>query len=84
MNEVNAYVESLPDLSEYPLNTWVAVAERNRDAQPLLWTTYDTSPVLVHELTDLAKQGHLLLMHKHEPDKVIAMIYIPAKPVSLF
>lgn len=56
---------------------WVAIGERPRHSAPLMWVTYDDAPFTVGEATEYATANRLILMHKHEENRVIAMVYIP-------
>jgi hypothetical protein len=57
---------------------WVEIGERPRHSAPLMWLTYDSSPITMGEATELAMQNRLILMHRHEADRVVALIYSPS------
>lgn len=59
-------------------DVWVEIAERGRHSAPLMWLTYDTSPITIGEATELAYQNRLILMHRHEEDRVVAVVFIPS------
>jgi hypothetical protein len=57
---------------------WVDIGERTRHYPPLMWMTYPHSPLTVSEAYDLAISNRILLMHRHEEDRVVAQIWIPS------
>ena len=57
---------------------WVDIGERNRHYHPLMWITYPDSPLTVSEAYDKAIQKRILLMHRHEQDRVVAQIWVPS------
>jgi hypothetical protein len=59
---------------------WVEIGERPRHSVPLMWTTYDESPFTVGEATELATANRLILMHRHEDNRIVAMVYVPSAP----
>lgn len=67
-----------------PLNQWVDIGERPREEKPLMWTTYPMSPLTVGEAHDLAAEDKLILMHRHEPNRVVAQIWVRETPQSLY
>lgn len=62
---------------------WVAIGERPRHSAPLMWVTYDDAPFTVGEATEYASANKMILMHKHEPDRVVAMVYVPTQRPKL-
>lgn len=60
---------------------WVDIGERQRKEPPLMWYSYDDAPLTVAEACDLAYMNKLVLMHRHEEDRVIARVWIPSKQV---
>lgn len=58
---------------------WVDIGERPRHYPPLMWITYDDSPLVVSEAYDLAIAKRILLMHRHEKDRVVAQVWIPSR-----
>jgi hypothetical protein len=57
---------------------WVEIGERPRHSAPLMWLTYDGAPFTVGEATEHAMANKIILMHRHEPDRVVAMVYVPS------
>ncbi len=62
---------------------WVAIGERPRHSAPLMWQTYDDAPFTVGDATEYATANRLILMHKHEDSRVVAMVYIPSPPKTM-
>lgn len=58
--------------------TWIDIGERGRAIAPLMWKTYPMSPFTVGEAYDLARAGKLIMMHRHEPNRVVMQIWVPA------
>lgn len=56
---------------------WIDIAERPRDAAPLMWITYAEAPYTVGEACELAYANKLIMMHRHEPNRVVAQIWVP-------
>ena len=57
---------------------WVAIGERPRHSAPLMWTTYEDAPFTVGEATEFAFANKIILMHRHEEDRIVAMVYVPS------
>jgi hypothetical protein len=68
--------------TQYPkfsrFRQWVDIGERSRHYPPLLWITYPESPLTVSEAYDKAIANRILLMHRHETDRVIAQMWVPS------
>lgn len=65
----------------FPVGQWVDIGERPRQVAPLLWTTYDTSPLTVGEACDLAWKDDAFVMHRHEPHRVVMQLWL-RKPLK--
>lgn len=69
-------LSSLKNFSTF--RRWVDIGERTRHYQPLMWITYSDSLLTVSEAYELANAKRILLMHRHEEDKVVAQIWVPS------
>jgi len=64
---------------EFRFGCWVDIGERTRHYPPLMWITYPHSPMVVSEAYDLAVANRILLMHRHEEDRVVACVWVPSR-----
>ncbi len=64
-------------------NQWVEIGERPRHSAPLMWITYDDAPFTVGEATEYAMANKMILMHRHEENRVVALVYVPTPPLKV-
>jgi hypothetical protein len=62
---------------------WLDIGERPRHTDAPIWITYPSAPMTVFEARDFAFEKRLVLMHRHEEDRVVAQIYIPSESVRM-
>jgi hypothetical protein len=67
-----------------PLKQWIDIGERPRHVAPLMWRTYPMSPFTVGEARDLAQENKIIMMHRHEPDRVVMQVWIPGTVKSIY
>jgi len=75
---------NLPDDTPAPsvfesFRQWVDIGERPRHYPPLMWISYSDAPFTVAEAYQKALANKVLLMHRHEEDRVVAQAWIPSK-----
>ncbi len=64
-----------------PRDKWVDIGYRARYSDLPMWVTFPDAPFTVSEARDFAYAKRIILMHRHEEDRVVAQAYIPSEAV---